>query len=226
MELASVAYRASGVAAGGMIAGTVELDDDPPPDSVVSITGDQLVCGTTGTDSSIIHQGARLANVVVWLADVHEGKALPVERRTEIMNDHCQLQPRIQAVAVGTTINVRNEDRLAHTTRFTRAGTEDSLAVIPLTDDGQVVPNEHMAAKSGLIAVRCMQHTWTRGYIAVFENPYFAVTDATGAFHLDDVPPGKYHLVAWHERGTRQTEEVVEVSAGGETKVELKVRVK
>jgi hypothetical protein len=134
----------------------------------------------------------------------------------------------VQAVVAGTTVNVRNEDRLAHTTRFIRAGgagTGDTLAIVPLTDDGQVVPNEHIAAKAGMIAVSCAQHPWTRGFIAVFESPYFAVTDNAGTFRIDSVPPGKYHLIAWHERGRTQVEQDVEVRPQAESRADLKVRV-
>jgi Polysaccharide lyase family 4, domain II len=47
-----------------------------------------------------------------------------------------------------------------------------------------------------------------------------------GAFRLDSVPPGKYHLVAWHERGTKQVEQEVEVRADGETKVVVAMRLR
>jgi len=33
----------------------------------------------------------------------------------------------------------------------------------------------------------------------VVQHPYFAVTDAAGRFRLDDVPPGRYRVYAWHE---------------------------
>ena len=32
-----------------------------------------------------------------------------------------------------------------------------------------------------MIEARCLQHSWTRGYIGVFDHPYFVVTEATGA---------------------------------------------
>ena len=226
IELASAPYRVREVTTAGSIAGIVEIDGDLPADSVVATTIDQDFCGSAFPDSSIIRSDRALGNVVVWLSDVRDGKPLPVERRTEILNDRCQLEPRVQAVVAGTTVNVRNEDRLPHTTRFTRAGAGDSLALVPLTDDGQVVPNEHIAAKSGLVAVSCALHPWTRGWIAVFESPYFAVTDARGTFRLDSVPPGKYHLVAWHERGTKQVEQEVQVRADGETKVGVAMRLR
>jgi hypothetical protein len=39
---------------------------------------------------------------------------------------------------------------------------------------------------------------WVNGNIAVFAHPYFAVTDADGAFEIKDAPAGKYRLVVWN----------------------------
>lgn len=211
----------------GAIEGTVQIDGEVPGDSVITPTVDQESCGAGFPDSSIVRRGKALGTAVVWLTDVKQGKTLPVERRTEIVNENCRLVPRVQAVVVGTTVNVRNEDRLAHITRFVRGGTGgDTLARIPLTDDGQVVPNEHIAAKSGLVAATCLRHPWTRGFIAVFESPYFAITDTTGGFRLDSIPPGTYHLRVWHERGTSTIERDVTVSATSVSRVDLKVTLR
>ena len=38
---------------------------------------------------------------------------------------------------------------------------------------------------------------WMRGYLFVDDHPYYARTDATGAFELTDVPPGRYQIVCW-----------------------------
>lgn len=222
-----MAYKPVALASIGTIEGTVEIDGDAPADSVVTPTVDQQPCGTGFPDSSIVRRGNALGNAVVWLTDVKEGKALPLERRTEIENEDCRLVPRVQAVVVGTTVNVRNDDRLAHTTRFVLGGAGgDTLARVPLTDDGQVVPNEHIAAKGGLVAATCAQHPWTRGYIAVFESPYFALTDGSGGFRLDSIPPGTYHLRVWHERGASTIERDVTVTASGITRVDVKVKLR
>jgi len=226
IALPSVAYKPVALSTSGTITGTIEIDGDAPPDSVVTPTLDRELCGTAYPDSSIVRRGNALANVVVWLTDVRQGKSLPMERRTEIINEECRLVPRVQAVVAGTTVNVRNEDRLAHTTRFLLGGAGgDTLARVPLTDDGQVVPNEHVAAKAGMVAVTCAQHPWTRGFIAVLESPYFAVTDQTGTFRLDSVPPGKYHLRVWHERGA-PVEQEVDVTASGTSRVDVKLKLR
>jgi hypothetical protein len=54
------------------------------------------------------------------------------------------------------------------------------------------------------------------------ESFYFATSDAGGAFALDAVPPGRYTLVAWHERLGR-VERTVEVGAGAEAVVAIEM---
>ena len=50
-------------------------------------------------------------------------------------------------------------------------------------------------------------------FIAVFDHPFYAVTDDQGAFTIPNVPIGKYKMQAWHEvLGLLEKE--VEVVAG------------
>jgi hypothetical protein len=37
-------------------------------------------------------------------------------------------------------------------------------------------------------------------FIVVLDNPYFILTDKSGEFTIDNVPPGKYTLKTWHEK--------------------------
>ena len=42
-------------------------------------------------------------------------------------------------------------------------------------------------------------------WVAVFDHPYFAVTDDAGAFTIKGLPDGTYTLQAWHEQfGTKE----------------------
>ena len=48
------------------------------------------------------------------------------------------------------------------------------------------------------IAVECAIHAWMRGWIRVFDHPYYAVTDENGAFEIKNAPAGNYRLMVWH----------------------------
>jgi hypothetical protein len=43
-------------------------------------------------------------------------------------------------------------------------------------------------------------------YVHVFSHPFFAVSDAGGAFRIEGLPPGEYEIKAWHEKLGVQTQ--------------------
>jgi hypothetical protein len=216
-------YRPTTVANGGSVRGVVELDGDAPRDTTVRPTRDEAVCGTSLTDRTTDRRGDRLGGVVVWLGDVRAGKVLPRARRFELTNERCQIVPRVQAAVVGGTLNVRNADATLHRTRFLRQEDGDVLALVSQTDAGQVVPVERVLVAPGLVEVRNDQHPWMRGWIAVFDHPYYGVTARDGAFAFDSVPPGTYRVVAWHER-LGKVEQRVTIAAGKDSRVVIKLR--
>jgi hypothetical protein len=165
-----------------------------------------------------------LANTIVWVANVKTGKAMPVEKRAELSSDDCLLDPRVQAVTVGTTINVVNDDKMLHRLVFTKLGTHDTLTVTPFFNAGQMVASERLAKTTGIVEVRCVQHPLTRAYIAVFDHPYFAVTGNNGAFKIDSLPPGTYKMMVWREGAAKPVEQQIQIAAGGTAKVDLMLK--
>jgi hypothetical protein len=63
-----------------------------------------------------------------------------------------------------------------------------------------------------MIPVQCNIHPWMHGWFAVVKGPY-ATTDASGAYTIDNVPPGSYTVTAWQEDLGTQTQKVT-VAAG------------
>lgn len=60
------------------------------------------------------------------------------------------------------------------------------------------------------------EYFWLRAYLFVAEHPYYARTDAHGAFVLEQVPAGDYELVAWmpnwHSAGHDRNPESMHIS--------------
>jgi hypothetical protein len=224
LAASSAPYRVDRSITGGRITGSVTFDGPAPTDSIVHPTIDADVCGQTIVDASVDHRGPHLASAVVWIDGVSAGKPLPVVRRYDLTTEGCQLVPRVQAAVMGGTLDVRNADQTTHLTRFIRAGSRALLAMISETEAGAVVPSRPVLAAPGLVEVLCDPHPWSKAWIAVFDQPYFATSDANGAFTIDSVPPGRYRITVWHERfGTKS--DSVTVSGNATVAVEIKFRL-
>jgi hypothetical protein len=225
IDASKAPYKTAAVAAAGRVTGTVTLASPIAPSDPVPTGRDSSVCGATVADSSVQQKGTGLGNVVVWLAGVRAGKALPEERRIEVESNSCVLTPRVQATVTGSAVNVLGHDDFRQHLRFLAAGDTAARAAILLGKDEQVIPTELPARAPGLVIVRDVDHSWPRAYVAVFDHPYYAVTKPDGSFAIDGVPPGTYTLMAWHER-TGRSEQPVTVTANGAQKVELTLKGK
>ena len=222
VDLGGKGYTPAAMSRAGSLAGTITLEGNLIADSA-QVTLDQPVCGTRVRGA--VETGAQrsLSNAIVWIADVKTGKPLPIEKRVELSSEDCTIDPRVQGAVVGSTVNVFNDDKLLHRLVFFRAGTNDTLVVMPFFNVGQVVASEKLAKASGIVEVRCTRHPWMRGYLAVFDHPYFAVTEKDGRFAIDSLPPGNYKLMVWHEGLAKPIERSVTVQPGATGKVDVAV---
>jgi len=204
----------------GRATGVVQIEGPPPLDTLIQPTVDQAPCGPIAR-RGIERFGLAAVGVVVWLEGLRSGKPLPIERRFEIANEQCMLVPEVQTAIAGGTLNVRNLDQTEHRTRITRQDGGELVAMIRETDEGQVVPNEHVLSKPGVLRLACDAHPWTEAWIAVFDHPYYATTGQNGAFSIDSIPPGRYAVRAWHPRLGPVTDSIT-VEAGQTVAVTLR----
>jgi hypothetical protein len=222
IDLGGAAYTATKLTAIGSVVGTIRLADTSSARAEPTATAaDSLICAAKRVGRVAVNKHD-FANTIVWIADIKSGKPMPMEKRADLSSEKCLLDPLVQGVVVGTTVNIANDERVLHKLVFTKLGTHDTLAVAPFFNAGQMVTSERVAKHSGIVEVRCAQHPWTRGYIAVFDHPYFAVTDSDGSFKIDSLPPGSYKLMVWRDGDTKPVEKPIQITAGGAARVDLK----
>ena len=211
-------YTVSAQATSGFIVGKVSGGE--PRDTSISPTHDLSVCRPF-TQSLVPSRDGGVGNSVVWLVGVATGPRDDAPRRVRVMLDRCRLEPRVQRVAAGGTVMITSRDAMMTRLQFVDVGgASASRGTVHLNDAGQVVPTSDAAKVAGLVQIRDDLHPWIRAYLVVTPHPFVAVTAADGAFRFDNVAPGSYTLVMWHERfGTKQQR--VRVDAHVETRVEL-----
>ena len=80
------------------------------------------------------------------------------------------------------------------------------------------------------IELKCDIHPWMKGYLMVFDHPFFTITGPDGSFEIKGVPPGTQNLVVRQETvgwitpgkgmGMPVTVKVGEVTDVGEIKID------
>ncbi|MBY0514267.1 MAG: hypothetical protein K2P78_10195 [Gemmataceae bacterium] len=109
----------------------------------------------------------------------------------------CVFTPRVLAARVGDTVVVRNPAPVTHNFFWTSGNNGDlNVNLAPKQEHRFAKP---LVAEAAPIPYRCTVHPWMTGSVRVFDHPYYAVTDADGAFTIADAAAGSYHLVYWHE---------------------------
>jgi len=156
----------------------------------------------------------------VRIDGIHAGKEPPAE--VAINNRDCTFVPHVAVAVVrqrgfkGTKIKPFNSDPFLHTSRGELNGV---LLFDALLHQGDSYPGK-APKQTGVLKLICTVHPWMGAWIYVHSNPYVAVTDAKGRLTIDQVPPGKYTWVAWHETlGEKKGE--VEITASGTVELSL-----
>jgi hypothetical protein len=207
-------YRVTPVANPGTIRGTVDVSGATPPRSS---------CAPTHSAAA-----ASRAEAIVWLDDIRAGSGVPgerkLDRRLELAAGRCTLEPKLQLALVGSTMNVRNDEQVVHQVQLFRDGAPQPVYRIPFIFAGQLVPVERPLTVPGVVEARSTQDSALRAVVVVVDHPYAAVVGADGRFVLDSVPPGRYRLMAMSANGA--AEQTVEVPAGGEQSVSLRLAAK
>lgn len=215
-------YQATTVSGGVKLTGTLDFDGVFPADTVIQLPADAAGCGQRITDHRVQHTGTRIGGAIVWITDIRTGKPLPLGRRFELVNEDCMLSPQVQAVVAPATLNVASEDVALHRDRIINVGTGELEGIAPFNDNGEVVPFDRLLDGTEQLEITCDLHPWAKAWILVLDHPYFATSEKNGTFSIEDVPPGSYHVKAWHPLlGT--AEQAVTVAAGKPASVALRI---
>ena len=158
---------------------------------------------------------ARVA-AVVYLETV-PGTFRPPAAHARVDQRGLQFAPHVLAIQRGTTVDFLNSDNVRHNV-FSPDGAGYNLGSWP---QGEVRSTPF--PQVGIFRQLCQIHPEMQSFIVVLANPYFAITDAEGAFRIPNVPAGTYTLKVWSER-LPITSQQVTVTAGGDVEVHPTLR--
>jgi len=154
----------------------------------------QAAAATTVTvGGSVLVRGARTNADAVVSLEAPGLKLSPPAEPLRIDQKGFRFLPRVLAVQTGTKVRFLNNDNEPHNV-YSPEG-RYNLGTWARGD-----AKDHVFGRPGAYSQLCRIHPDMLAYVVVLDTPYFAVTDATGAFTIRNVPPGSYTLVAWHEK--------------------------
>ena len=212
------AYEGGDVKDGGSISGTVKFKGTAPAPKKLDVGKDKEVCGKAPkVDQSLIVEGGNLVNAVVTITDIKKGKKIEV-KKVQLDQNGCEYHPHVLAFPAGTTVEVLNPDGILHNVHsYSKANTPFNMAQPKFKKTLDV-----KVEKPEIIEVKCDVHGWMHGWLVASETPYFAVTDKSGTFKLDNVPAGSYNVELWHEKLGKSSQKVT-VKAKEDAKVNFEV---
>ena len=203
-------------ATAGSIAGAVKFDGVVPPADVIRMTTDRKCVQDGGpnpvSDALLVAADKGVRNVFVYVKDGLDPEYTfdPPPGPAILDQQGCIYTPRVLGVRVGQAIEVVNSDPTLH-----------NVHALPMANrefnHGQPKQftklTETFTAPEVMVRFKCDVHSWMAAWVGVVAHPFFAVTDASGAFTLAGLPPGSYTLEAWHEKLGRKTTQVT-IGAG------------
>lgn len=200
----------------GSLRGVV-LTNQKPAGGFLPVTMDPSVCGQRVPDETLLVQEGKLKNAVVFIEGLPHGSYHPTNAVLDQIQ--CRYVPHAQYISKGTKLLIKNSDPILHNahshdiegrTNFNLALPLKNMVIPKVMQD--VGPNR-MFCDAG--------HSWTSAYVYVGRNPFGAVSDEKGQFHIEGIPVGTWTLKAWHEKlGEKKL--TVTVSEKGNADLEIK----
>jgi plastocyanin len=167
-----------------------------------------LIAAVTVTAVAGTIEGKVSPGKSVVYVDAIQGKTFPAPTQKPLLSQTALVfNPHLLVVQQGTTVEFQNNDSVQHNVFWPSMGGNKkeghNLGTWPKGDK-----RSFTFEQAGVVPLLCNVHPEMSAYIVVSPTPYFAETDASGNFKIDNVPDGKYNVVAWHEGSKLQTKPV------------------
>jgi len=180
--------------------------------AVVAMMGAAASAGTiSGKVSGVTGES------VVYVEAV-AGKTFPAPTEEPVMDQKgLMFQPHIVVVQQGTTVEFLNSDSVAHNVFWISVGGNKKLGHnLGTWPQGQKRPFKF--DNPGAVPLLCNVHPEMSGYIVVAPTPYYALTDKSGDYKIENVPDGSYTVAGWYEGAKNQSKPV---TVAGDTKADF-----
>lgn len=182
------------------ISGTVKLKGERPKAKPIKINCPScgpLYPGGMPREDLMVDDKNLIQSAFVYVKAGLEGKKFEVPKVPVVLEQKgCRYEPHVVGLMVGQKLLIRNSDPHNHCTHgIAFQNKESNLALLPEMEYERVFERPEVS-----IAFKDDVYPWMRGWVAVVEHPFFAVTGPGGKFEIKGLPAGKYTLEVWQEK--------------------------
>jgi hypothetical protein len=253
-EPGAFGYQKIVVRDGGMLTGTVKLKGGKPAPRAFDLVNyyDHIYCGRISNGNGwrllrefTIGEDRGVKEVLIMLKGIERGKPFTFkESRIEAIN--CQFKPYVTIVRDQGKIEVVNMDPVEHDIQAFETSELEywrEMFIMPLPMNPSYPPkaredaeyHKHLPGKPmsrliqmtkahGVFVMKCGIHEYMESWGLTVDSPYFALSDQSGRFEIDDIPPGDYKLVVWHPKARSVIEHDVHIPAKGVVSANVEIQ--
>jgi plastocyanin len=136
------------------------------------------------------------SGAVVWLTPLDRAAESPRPTRVyRLTQKDKHFDPHLLVIPQNAQVEFPNRDPFFHNVFSLHDGVRFDLGLYE-RGNSKIV----RFSKPGASFIFCNIHPEMSAVIMVMSSPYYATTDAKGAFNIADVPPGEYRFSIWYER--------------------------
>lgn len=204
----------------GTIRGQVKFSGTPPPNLKLPVGGNAECAALhagPAYDEAVLVKDGRLQNALVYVKSGLEKYVFAWPKTPlRIANEGCIYVPRVAGAQTHQSIEFVDNDPTAHNIHGFSSQGDFNFTLL-----GKGITHAIKLGRPELVMrVKCDLHPWMKGFVGVFDHPFFQVTGPDGTFEFRGLPPGEYEIEAWHETFGTQTRKA-KLDAKGSLDVEF-----
>ena len=136
-----------------------------------------------------------ILNVVLYLDDSIGDVGPQRTPHASIAQEGERFVPHVLPLLRGATVDFPNADDVFHNVFSLSSAKTFDLGRYPRGSAKAVTFDKH-----GVVQVFCHIHSDMSAVVLVLDTPHFTTPASTGRYSLENIPPGDYTVIGWHER--------------------------
>ena len=145
--------------------------------------------------SRAAHSNDKIPPSVIWLSPVHPETSLSVAPGNfTLLQKNKMFSPHLLVVPVGSNVAFPNADPFFHNVFSLFDGRRFDLGLYEAGSTRHVV-----FSREGVSYIFCNIHSEMSAVVISLATPLYGFANASGNFHIKDVPEGDYNLHIWIE---------------------------